>query len=37
MPFSFSTYGTLGILVMVGILTINQVVQYFRNRKHRQL
>lgn len=35
MPFSYSTYGALAILVMVGILTINQIIQYFRNRRHK--
>lgn len=34
MPFSFQSYGATAIFIMLGILTIAEIVKYFRRRHH---
>jgi hypothetical protein len=34
MPFSFQPYGIVAILIMVGIVSINELVKYLRSHRH---
>ena len=34
MPFSFQSYGATAILIMVGILTIAEIVKYLKAKRH---
>jgi hypothetical protein len=32
MPFSFQPYGIFAILVMVGVVTVNELIKYLRKQ-----
>jgi hypothetical protein len=34
MPFSYQTYGFSALLILAGIVIINEVLKYFRHRQH---
>ena len=36
MPFSFLPYGTTAILVLIGILSVVELVKYIRSKKQTQ-
>jgi hypothetical protein len=36
MPFSFSSYGPIAILIMIGVLSVAELVKYFRKSPPRQ-